>query len=160
MEQVNEDQLPVGKGPNWFKWLFFGSLLLTAYLMYSHSQRAKEAERLFQEKSGELNAAIGALQRDKSNLEGEVKSQKNRLAGFDAYLPLIYNLKLVDTAYRSLPFRYGQRVRTLPDSSDGVINSIVVTANELEYAVRYLVRNKKGELVALSVSDIMTLEAK
>ncbi|MFM7671713.1 MAG: hypothetical protein ACKO6Q_03870 [Bacteroidota bacterium] len=160
MEQLNEEQSAGVMGLNWFKWLFFVALLLVAYLIYSHYQRSKEAERLFQAKSKELNAAIESLQRDKSRLESEVAGQKNKLAGYAAYLPLIYNLKLVDTAYRSLPFRYGQHVRTMPDSADGVVNSIVITANELEYSVRYLVRNKKGELVALSVSDIMSSETK
>lgn len=143
-----------------FKWLFIATLVILGVVLYRNYDARKSDELRYQARSQELDKRIQALERDKASLTGDLNQKNNMLSGYLPYLPLIQNLKLADTAYKALPFRYGQRVRILPDSSDGIINSLSLTANELEYAVRYLVRNKKGELVSLSVSDIMAVENK
>lgn len=143
---------------NWFKWLFFACLLLVVYLLYKQYDDSRKLEQAFAVKFNKLTSTNDSLQRKRLSLENELANQKIKLESYSPYLPLLYNLKILDTAYKSLPFRYGQRVIILPDSSMGVINSISLTANQLEYSVRYLVRNKKGELVLLSVSDLLPFQ--
>lgn len=146
------------KKRNWFKFLFFACLILIIYLLYKQYDDNKKLEVAFSVKFNQLTSINDSLLRQRISLENVIVSQKNKLESYSPYLPLLYNLKILDTAYKSLPFRYGQQVLILPDSSVGVINSISLTANQLEYSVRYLVRNKKGELVLLSVSDIKSLQ--
>jgi len=143
---------------NWFKWLFFACLFLILYLLYKQYNDGRKLEQAFSVKFNQLTNVNDSFQRQQMRLENVIASQKNKLESYSPYLSLLSSLKILDTAYKSLPFRYGQQVLILPDSSAGVINSISLTANQLEYSVRYLVRNKKGELVLLSVSDIKSLQ--
>jgi hypothetical protein len=156
IEQLQEANS--SKKRNWFKFLFFACLILITYLLYKQYDDSKKLEVAFSAKFNQLTSVNDSLLRQRISLESVIVSQKNKLESYSPYLPLLSSLKILDTAYKSLPFRYGQQVLILPDSSVGVINSISLTANQLEYSVRYLVRNKKGKLVLLSVSDIISLQ--
>jgi hypothetical protein len=156
IEQLQEANS--SKKRNWFKFLFFACLILITYLLYKQYDDSKKLEVAFSAKFNQLTSVNDSLLRQQISLESVIVSQKNKLESYSPYLPLLSSLKILDTAYKSLPFRYGQQVLILPDSSVGVINSISLTANQLEYSVRYLVRNKKGKLVLLSVSDIISLQ--
>jgi len=157
---MSEDNLEanVKKPLNYFKWLFYLSVLLLLVILYFNFQNRSEIENSFAVRSKALDERIHKLEIDNGSLAGDLSAKNNLLLGYMPYLSLIKNLKLTDTAYKSLPFRYGQRIKILPDSSDAVINAICVTANDLEYSVKYIVRNKKGELVPISVSDIFKPE--
>lgn len=156
IEQLQEANS--SKKRNWFKFLFFTCLILIIYLLYKQYDDSKKLEVAFSAKFNQLTSVNDSLLRQRISLESVIVSQKNKLESYSPYLPLLSSLKILDTAYKLLPFRYGQQVLILPDSSVGVINSISLTANQLEYSVRYLVRNKKGELVLLSVSDLISLQ--
>ena len=140
---------------NFYKWLFFISIVILIVIVGFYTKARMEDQNKYNQQNGQFNQTIKKLEDSNNSLTKDLNDKINLLSGYAPYLPLIKNLKLVDTAYKSLPYRYGQQIAILPDSTPAVINSIAVTANEFEYSVKYIVRTKNGTYVSISVNDIL-----
>lgn len=138
-----------------YKWYFLLTLLVLIVVVVFNYRNMSAYEKNFGLQSKELKDKISKLESENGNLSSDNQAQKRILDFYQPYEPLLRNLKLKDSAYNALPYRYGQRVTILPDTSTAVINAIQITAGAYEYAVKYVVRNASGNYVTVAVTDIM-----
>jgi len=150
-----ENNNPPKMNSNRYKWYFLLTLLILIVIIIINYRNRSEFEKNFGLQSKDLKEKILKLESENGTLSSDNQSQKRTLDFYRPYESLLRNLKLKDSAYNSLPYRYGQRVTILPDTSTAVINAIQITAGAYEYAVKYVVRNASGNYVSVAVTDIM-----
>jgi hypothetical protein len=138
-----------------YKWHFIIVLLMLLSLLVFFIYQSNKSSSFYGQETKKLNDKIQQLSKDNQSLYKELTGKSSELAAYMPYSALIKNLRLTDSAYASLPYRYGQQVYMMPDTAPVVINAISVTANQFEYAVKYVVRNKNGEYKTISISDLM-----
>jgi hypothetical protein len=157
MSQIENSSLPENNNKK-FKWLFFLSIavLITVIILFFRSRM--DYERNFGQQSKEMIDKMNKLKLENSKLSTDLDGKKKILDFYMPYEPLLRNLKLKDSAYNALPYKYGQRVTILPDTLSAIINSIQIVAGEYEYSVKYIVRTPNGVYIPISVSDIISAE--
>lgn len=153
----NESEIIASKSNNKFKWLFFITILILIVVLIINYRSRNEYEKNFGQQSKELRDRLSKLESENNNLSTDLNGKKRMLDFYMPYEPLLRNLKLKDSAYNALPYRYGQRVTILPDTTSAVINAIEITAGAYEYSVKYIVRTSNGNYVPISVTDILNV---
>lgn len=155
MTQIETNQ-PLKKNNNKYKWLFFLSIIILIIVIIINYRSRLDYENNFGKQSKELSDRLNKLESENNSLSTDLNGKKRILDFYMPYEPLLRNLKLKDSAYNSLPYRYGQRVTIMPDTASAVINSIEIIAGAYEYSVKYIVRTSNGTYIPISVSDIIS----
>jgi hypothetical protein len=154
----SEIEQPLHKNNTTYKWLFFLSILILVIVIIMNYRSRLDYENSFGQQSKELRDRLTKLETENSSLSSDLSGKKRMLDFYMPYEPLLRNLKLKDSAYNALPYRYGQRVTILPDTAAAVINSIEIIAGAYEYSVKYIVRTSNGTYMPISVSDIISVQ--
>ncbi len=157
MTQIETNQ-PLQNNNNKFKWLFFISIAILIVVIILNYRSRLDYENNFGKQSKELRDRLIKLESENNSLSSDLNGKKRILDSYLPYEPLLRNLKLKDSAYNSLPYRYGQRVTIMPDTASAVINSIEIIAGAYEYSVKYIVRTSNGTYIPVSVSDIISAQ--
>jgi hypothetical protein len=157
MTQIDTNQIPQNNS-NKFKWLFFITISILIIVMIFNYRSRLDYENNFGKQSKELRDKLNKLESENNSLSTDLNGKKRMLDFYIPYEPLLRNLKLKDSAYNALPYRYGQQVTILPDTASAVINSIQIVAGEYEYSVKYIVRTSNGTYIPISVSDIISTQ--
>jgi hypothetical protein len=157
MTQIETNQ-PLQNNNNKFKWLFFISIAILIVVIILNYRSRLDYENNFGKQSKELRDRLIKLESENNSLSSDLNGKKRILDSYMPYEPLLRNLKLKDSAYNSLPYRYGQRVTIMPDTASAVINSIEIIAGAYEYSVKYIVRTSNGTYIPVSVSDIISAQ--
>jgi hypothetical protein len=157
MTQI-ETSLPLQNNNNKFKWLFFISIAILIVVIILNYRSRLDYENNFGKQSKELRDRLIKLESENNSLSTDLNGKKRILDFYMPYEPLLRNLRLKDSAYNSLPYRYGQRVTIMPDTASAVINSIEIIAGAYEYSVKYIVRTSTGTYIPVSVSDIISAQ--
>ena len=157
MTQIDTNQIPQNNS-NKFKWLFFITISILIIVMIFNYISRLDYENKFGKQSQELRDRLNKLESENNSLSTDLNGKKRMLDFYMPYEPLLRNLRLKDSAYNALPYRYGQRVTILPDTASAVINSIQIVAGEYEYSVKYIVRTSNGMYIPISVSDIISTQ--
>jgi hypothetical protein len=157
MTQIDTNQIPQNNS-NKFKWLFFITISILIIVMIFNYRSRLDYENNFGKQSKELRDRLNKLESENNSLSTDLNGKKRMLDFYMPYEPLLRNLRLKDSAYNALPYRYGQRVTILPDTASAVINSIQIVAGEYEYSVKYIVRTSNGMYIPISVSDIISTQ--
>ena len=155
MTQIETNQ-PLKKNNNKYKSLFFLSIIILIIVIIINYRSRLDYENNFGKQSKELSDRLNKLESENNSLSTDLNGKKRILDFYMPYEPLLRNLKLKDSAYNSLPYRYGQRVTIMPDTASAVINSIEIIAGAYEYSVKYIVRTSNGTYIPISVSDIIS----
>lgn len=87
-------------------------------------------------------------------LEKIILSKDNQLENFKPYTAIVKSAALRDSIYKLLPYKFGESVFIMPDSTKAVINSISINGNATDYSIKYVVRTKKGTLETVSITDL------
>jgi hypothetical protein len=151
-----EIEQPQTKNNSIYKWLFFLTIIILIIVMIMNYRSRLDYENSFGQQSKELKDRLTKLETENSSLSSDLSGKKRMLDFYVPYEPLLRNLRLKDSAYNALPYRYGQRVTILPDTASAVINSIEIIAGAYEYSVKYIVRTSNGTYIPISVSDIIS----
>ena len=151
-----EIEQPQKKNNSTYKWLFFLTIIILIIVMIMNYRSRLDYENSFGQQSKELKDRLTKLETENSSLSSDLSGKKRMLDFYVPYEPLLRNLRLKDSAYNALPYRYGQRVTILPDTASAVINSIEIIAGAYEYSVKYIVRTSNGTYIPISVSDIIS----
>jgi hypothetical protein len=157
MTQIESNQ-QLQNNNNKYKWLFFLSIIILIILIILNYRSRLDYENNFGKQSKELKDRLSKLETENNSLSADLNGKKKILDFYKPYEPLLRNLKLKDSAYNSLPYRYGQKVTILPDTLSAIINSIQIVAGEYEYSVKYIVRTSNGVYFPISVSDIISAQ--
>ena len=157
MTQIDTNQIPQNNS-NKFKWLFFITISILIIVMIFNYISRLDYENNFGKQSKELRDRLNKLESENNSLSTDLNGKKRMLDFYIPYEPLLRNLRLKDSAYNALPYRYGQQVTILPDTASAVINSIQIVAGEYEYSVKYIVRTSDGTYIPISVSDIISAQ--
>ena len=157
MTQIETNQ-PIQNNNNKFKWLFFLSITILIVVIILNYRSRLDYENNFGKQSKELRDRLIKLESENNSLSTDLNGKKRILDFYMPYEPLLRNLRLKDSAYNSLPYRYGQRVTIMPDTASAVINSIEIIAGAYEYSVKYIVRTSNGVYLPISVSDIISAQ--
>ncbi len=157
MTQIETNQIPQNNS-NKFKWLFFLSIIILIIVIILGYRSRMDYENNFGKQSKELKDRLNKLETENKSLSTDLNGKKRMLDFYMPYEPLLRNLKLKDSAYNALPYRYGQRVTIMPDTASAVINSIEIIAGAYEYSVKYIVRTSNGTYIPISVSDIISTQ--
>jgi hypothetical protein len=157
MTQIETNQ-PLQNNNNKFKWLFFISIAILIVVIILNYRSRLDYENNFGKQSKELRDRLNKLESENNSLSSDLNGKKRILDSYMPYEPLLRNLRLKDSAYNSLPYRYGQRVTIMPDTASAVINSIEIIAGAYEYSVKYIVRISNGTYIPVSVSDIISAQ--
>ena len=157
MTQIETNQ-PLKKNNNKYKWLFFLSIIILIIVIIINYRSRLDYENNFGKQSKELSDRLNKLESENNSLSTDLNGKKRILDFYMPYESLLRNLKLKDSAYNSLPYRYGQRVTIMPDTASAVINSIEIIAGAYEYSVKYIVRTSNGTYIPISVSDIISTQ--
>lgn len=88
------------------------------------------------------------------SLERIARAQSAQLETYKPYKAIVRSAALRDSIYNLLPFKFGETVYIMPDSTKAVINSISINGNATDYSIKYLVRTKNGELQTVSITDL------
>jgi hypothetical protein len=137
-----------------FKLLFYillGVFLFTIAALYN---KYSSVESAITNKNYELQNRITKLNYEVEKANQQFLLKQNELKSYDQYQSLLKFVRLRDSLYNSLPFKYGDKVIVLPDSIKGVINSISINANALEYSIKYVVKVKGNNYSTYSISDL------
>ncbi len=89
-----------------------------------------------------------------SLLEKMIVSKNTQLENFKPYTAIVKSAALRDSIYKLLPYKFGESVFIMPDSTKAVINSISINGNATDYSIKYVVRTKKGNLETVSITDL------
>jgi hypothetical protein len=141
-----------------FKWLFFLAITILILVIIMNYRSRLDYEKNVGQQSQQMMERLSKLEKENNALSTDLNGKKRVLDFYLPYEPLLRNLKLKDSAYNALPFRYGQRITILPDTTSAVINSIEIIAGAYEYSVKYIVRTSNGSYIPISVSDILSAE--
>jgi hypothetical protein len=138
-----------------FKIYFYVLLVIAIGTIGYLFNKNAASETAINAKNSDLRLQIEQLKNSLEKNNQKLGSKEAELKSYDQYQTILKFVRLRDTVYKSLPFKYGQKVMILPDSTKGVINSIAITANELEYSIKYLVKIKGGKYETYSVTDLL-----
>jgi hypothetical protein len=153
--EINQSQENKNKK---YKWLFFLAIVILITVIILNYRSRLDFEKNFGQQSKAMSERLTRLENENNSLTIDLNGKKKILDFYMPYEPLLRNLRLKDSAYNALPYRYGQRVTILPDTASAVINSIEIIAGEYEYSVKYIVRTANGTYIPISVSDIISAQ--
>lgn len=139
------------KGTNWKKiftllgFLILGIIGLVYYNKYKELLLANQVA---------FDAKLKDKEKTIEGLERIARAQSAQLETYKPYKAIVRSAALRDSIYKLLPFKFGETVYIMPDSTKAVINSISINGNATDYSIKYLVRTKKGELQTVSITDL------
>ena len=141
-------------GSNKFKLFFYILLVVFLFAIIALYVKYSSVESAITNKNYELQNQITKLNYEVEKANKQFLSKDNELKSYDQYQSILKFVRLRDTLYNSLPFKYGQKIIILPDSIKGVINSISINANALEYSIKYVVKVKGNNYSTYSITDL------
>jgi|GEM_PF-1560409 len=155
MENINDTPISSSKKIKWsivLLYLFFFLLItyLSVQLWKSENNKnslTQKLEKQLQEQEQKINL-----------LNSKVNKQAGLLKEYKPYQAVIRSAALRDSIYKLLPYKFGDAVFVMPDSTKAIINSVQINGNASEYSIKYWVRTSKGNYEAISISDVMKVE--
>jgi uncharacterized membrane protein YvbJ len=155
MENTNDTPVSSSKKIKWsivLLYLFFFLLItyLSVQLWKSENNKnslTQKLEKQLQEQDQKINL-----------LNSTVNKQSGLLKEYKPYQAVIRSAALRDSIYKLLPYKFGDAVLVMPDSTKAIINSVQINGNASEYSIKYWVRTSKGNYEAISISDLMKVE--
>jgi hypothetical protein len=88
-------------------------------------------------------------------LNEQVNKQTELLKEYKPYQAVVRSAALRDSIYKLLPYKFGETVYVMPDSTRAVVNSVQISGNSLEYSIKYWVRTSDGSYQAISIGDLL-----
>jgi hypothetical protein len=77
------------------------------------------------------------------------------LKEYKPYQAVVRSAALRDSIYKLLPYKFGETVYVMPDSTSAVVNSVQISGNSLEFSIKYWVRTSDGSYQAISIGDLL-----
>ena len=152
-EEIDELNIH-NSGNKKFKILFYILLVVFLIIIAALYSKYSSVESAITNKNYELQNQITKLNYEVEKANKQFLLKDNELKSYDQYQSILKFVRLRDTLYNSLPFKYGQKIIILPDSIKGVINSISINANALEYSIKYVVKVKGNNYSTYSITDL------
>lgn len=86
-----------------------------------------------------------------------MNKQTELLEEYKPYQSVVRSAALRDSIYKLLPFKFGEIVYVMPDSTKAVVNSVQISGNSSEYSIKYWVRKSDGSYQAISIGDLLKI---
>jgi len=86
-----------------------------------------------------------------------MNKQTELLEEYKPYQSVVRSAALRDSIYKLLPFKFGEIVYVMPDSTKAVVNSVQISGNSSEYSIKYWVRTSDGSYQAISIGDLLKI---
>jgi len=86
-----------------------------------------------------------------------VNNQTELLKEYKPYQAVVRSAALRDSIYKLLPYKFGETVYVMPDSTKAVVNSVQISGNSSEYSIKYWVRKSDGSYQAISIGDLLKI---
>lgn len=137
------------------KWIIIltSIILITISIIYWQNKSIKEDEKgisELKENINQLNLQIKSIKRKKYEVEINRDSLQRNLDYLWQYKTLVQSTKFRDQISSNFNFEPGDRVRLKTDSSAVIVTDILVGGNRYNYFVKFVVKNKKGEVLEVS----------
>ena len=141
------------------KWIIIltSIILITISIIYWQNKSIKEDEKgisELKENINHLNLQIKSIKRKKYEVEINRDSLQRNLDYLWQYKTLVQSTKFRDQISSNFNFEPGDRVRLKTDSSAVIVTDILVGGNRYNYFVKFVVKNKKGEVLEVSPLEI------
>lgn len=141
------------------KWIILltSIILITIFIIYWQNKSIKEDEKgisELKENINQLNLQIKSIKRKKYEVEINRDSLQRNLDYLWQYKTLVQSTKFRDQISSNFNFEPGDRVRLKTDSSAVIVTDILVGGNRYNYFVKFVVKNKKGEVLEVSPLEI------
>jgi len=141
------------------KWIIIltSIILITISIIYWQNKSIKEDEKgisELKENIKQLNLHIKSIKRKKYEVEINRDSLQRNLDYLWQYKTLVQSTKFRDQISSNFNFEPGDRVRLKTDSSAVIVTDILVGGNRYNYFVKFVVKNKKGEVLEVSPLEI------
>lgn len=141
------------------KWIIIltSIILITISIIYWQNKSIKEDEKgisELKENINQLNLQIKSIKRKKYEVEINRDSLQRNLDYLWQYKTLVQSTKFRDQISSNFNFEPGDRVRLKTDSSAVIVTDILVGGNRYNYFVKFVVKNKKGEVLEVSPLEI------
>ena len=141
------------------KWIIIltSIILITISIIYWQNKSIKEDEKGISELKENINQLylqIKSIKRKKYEVEINRDSLQRNLDYLWQYKTLVQSTKFRDQISLNFNFEPGDRVRLKTDSSAVIITDILVGGNRYNYFVKFVVKNKKGEVLEVSPLEI------
>ncbi len=141
------------------KWIILltSIILITISIIYWQNKSIKEDEKgisELKENINQLNLQIKSIKRKKYEVEINRDSLQRNLDYLWQYKTLVQSTKFRDQISSNFNFEPGDRVRLKTDSSAVIVTDILVGGNRYNYFVKFVVKNKKGEVLEVSPLEI------
>jgi hypothetical protein len=140
-------------------------IIITFTLLYFQLKNRSEEEKEYQSTVSELKQNVQHLQiqlksikKEKTIVSFEKDSLKKNLDYLLEYKPLVMTSYLRDRITANFDFKPGDIVRMKTDSSVVLVTDVVVGGNKYNYFLKFLIKNRKGEMKEVSPLEIEALK--
>jgi preprotein translocase subunit YajC len=149
------------------KTIFIAGLIIaiiSSVLYFQFINQSKE-EKEYQTTVLELKQNVQVLQKqlksikkEKTIVSFEKDSLKKNLNYLWGYKPLVMTSYLRDRITATFDYKPGDLVRMKADSSIVLVTDIVLGGNDYNYFLKFLIKNKKGEIKEVSPIEIQSIK--
>lgn len=138
--------------------------IISSVLYFQFINQSKE-EKEYQTTVLELKQNVQVLQKqlksikkEKTIVSFEKDSLKKNLNYLWGYKPLVMTSYLRDRITANFDYKPGDLVRMKADSSIVLVTDIVLGGNDYNYFLKFLIKNKKGEIKEVSPIEIQSIK--
>ena len=105
-----------------------------------------------------LQKKLKSIKKEKTIVSFEKDSLKKNLNYLWGYKPLVMTSYLRDRITATFDYKPGDLVRMKADSSIVLVTDIVLGGNDYNYFLKFLIKNKKGEIKEVSPIEIQSIK--
>jgi hypothetical protein len=105
-----------------------------------------------------LQKQLKSIKKEKTIVSFEKDSLKKNLNYLWGYKPLVMTSYLRDRITATFDYKPGDLVRMKADSSIVLVTDIVLGGNDYNYFLKFLIKNKKGEIKEVSPIEIQSIK--
>ena len=105
-----------------------------------------------------LQKQLKSIKKEKPIVSFEKDSLKKNLNYLWGYKPLVMTSYLRDRITATFDYKPGDLVRMKADSSIVLVTDIVLGGNDYNYFLKFLIKNKKGEIKEVSPIEIQSIK--